>query len=173
MITLNDYLYSGDTIFKVLQNYITDLREDARKTKNEIDLIHCNFLIQIRELLEHNEFLTTQSQQVREFYKYMTKEYPYLAFTVKGRIKSLIRAEEKFNGYIVKYISDYHEKYGTYPTTAELKSSLSCFRDLIAYRIVISMPKCHYENEEERQIAELECLYGIANVLPGLSLIHI
>ena len=98
MITLNDYLYSGDTIFRVLQNYITDLREDARKTKNEIDLIHCNFLIQIRELLEHNEFLTTQSQQVREFYKYMTKEYPYLAFTVKGRIKSLIRAEEKFNG---------------------------------------------------------------------------
>ena len=107
MITLNDYLYSGDTIFRVLQNYITNLREDARKTKNEIDLIHCNFLIQIRELLEHNEFLTTQSQQVREFYKYMTKEYPYLAFTVKGRIKSLIRAEEKFNGYIVKYISDY------------------------------------------------------------------
>ena len=72
MITLNDYLYSGDTIFRVLQNYITDLREDARKTKNEIDLIHCNFLIQIRELLEHNEFLTTQSQQIREFYKYMT-----------------------------------------------------------------------------------------------------
>lgn len=29
MITLNDYLYSGDTIFKVLQNYITDLRGDA------------------------------------------------------------------------------------------------------------------------------------------------
>ena len=51
MITLNDYLYSGDTIFKVLQNYITDLRGDARKTKNEIYLIHCNFLIQIRELL--------------------------------------------------------------------------------------------------------------------------
>ena len=167
MITLNDYLYSGDTIFRVLQNYITNLREDARKTKNEIDLIHCNFLIQIRELLEHNEFLTTQSQQVREFYKYMTKEYPYLAFTVKGRIKSLIRAEEKFNGYIVKYILDYYEEYGKYPTTAELKRSLSCFRDLIAYRIVISMPKCHYENEEERQIAELECLYEIANVLPG------
>ena len=71
----------------------------------------------------------------------------------------MIRAEEKFNGYIVKYISDYYEEYGKYPTTAELKRSLSCFRDLIAYRIVISMPKCHYENEEERQIAELECLY--------------
>ena len=43
-----------------------------------------------------------------------------------------IRAEEKFNGYIVKYISDYYEEYGKYPTTAELKRSLSCFRDLIA-----------------------------------------
>ena len=29
------------------------------------------------------------------------------------------------------------------------------------------MPNCHYENEDERQIAELECMYGIANVLPG------
>lgn len=36
MITLNDYLYSGDTIFRVLQNYITDLREDARKTKMKL-----------------------------------------------------------------------------------------------------------------------------------------
>ena len=46
---------------------------------------------------------------------------------VKGRIKSLIRAEEKFNGYIVKYISDYYEEYGKYPTTAELKQM--CIRD--------------------------------------------
>ena len=69
MITLNDYLYSGDTMFKVLQNYNTELREDARKTKNEIDLTHCNFLIQIEEMLEHNDFLTAQSQKIREFYK--------------------------------------------------------------------------------------------------------
>ena len=78
-----------------------------------------------------------------------------------------IRAEEKFNGYVVEYIYDYYTKYHEYPSVPELKEKLNCFRDLIAYRIVISMPKCHYENEEERQIAELECLYGIANVLPG------
>ena len=98
MITLNDYLYSGDTIPKILLKYITDLRKDAKCTHNEIDLVHCNFLLQIKELLEHNDFLTAQSQQIREFYKYMAKEYPFLAFTFKGRIKSLIRAEEKFNG---------------------------------------------------------------------------
>ena len=39
----------------------------------------------------------------------MVQEYPLLAFTFKGRIKSLIRAEEKFNGYIVEYIYDYYE----------------------------------------------------------------
>ena len=71
------------------------------------------FLIQITELLEHNDFLTAQSQKIREFYKYMAHEYPFLAFTFKGRIKSLIRAEEKFNGYIVEYIYDYYTKHGT------------------------------------------------------------
>ena len=63
-------------------------------------MIHCNFLIQLEELLEHNDFLTAQSQRLREFYKYMAEKYPFLAFTFKGRIKSLVRAEEKFNGKI-------------------------------------------------------------------------
>lgn len=167
MITLNDYLYSGDTVLKILQRYTENLRKDAKKNRNEIDLIHCNFLIQIEELLEHNDFLTAQSQKIREFYKYMTQEYPFLAFTVKGRIKSLIRAEEKFNGYIVEYIYDYYSKHGTYPPIADLKNKLSCFRDLIAYRIVISLPKCHLKAGEDRENAELKYLYDIANKLPG------
>lgn len=167
MITLNDYLYSGDTILRILHNYIHDLRTDAKKTHNEVDMIHCNFLILIRELLEHNDFLTAQSQQIREFYKYMSKEYPFLAFTFKGRIKSLIRAEEKFNGYVVEYIYDYYTEHGTYPPLAKLKNKLNCFRDFIAYRIVISMPRCHLESEESREEEELKYLYQIANVLPG------
>ena len=166
MITLNDYLYSGDTIPKILMKYIADLRQDAKCTHNVIDLVHCNFLLQIKELLEHNDFLTAQSQQIREFYKYMAKEYPTLAFTFKGRIKSLIRAEEKFNGYIVEYISDYYREQGTYPPVAELKNKLNCFRDLIAYRIVISIPKCHLQPGQDPETEELKYLYRIANVLP-------
>ena len=107
MVTLNDYLYSGDTMFKILKNYSQDLKKEAKCTGNEIDLMHANFLLQIRELLEHNDFLTAQSQKIREFYIHMAKEYPLLAFNFKGRIKSLIRAEAKFNGYIVEYIYDY------------------------------------------------------------------
>ena len=167
MITLNDYLYSGDTLLRILQKYSSDLRKEAKENHNEIDMLHSNFLLQIEELLEHNDFLTAQSQKIREFYRYMAKEYPFLAFTVKGRIKSLIRAEEKFNGNIVEFIYDYHSEHGKYPAVSELKKRLSCFRDLIAYRVVISIPKCHLRQEEERQKEELKYLYEIANVLPA------
>ena len=151
MIALNDYLYSGDTLFRILRKYTSDLRKDAKASHNEIDLMHCNFLLQIRELLEHNDFLTAQSQQIREFYKYMAHEYPFLAFTFKGRIKSLIRAEEKFNGYIVEYIYNYYMEHGTYPPVSELKTKLSCFRDFIAYRIVISLPRCRVKEGADRE----------------------
>ena len=103
MIRLENYLYDGDTIFRIISKYAKDLEENALLNQSKIDLAHSNFLKQIYELLEHNEFLTSQSQRLREFYNYMVKEYPYLAFTFKGRIKSLIRAEGKFNRYIVDY----------------------------------------------------------------------
>ena len=167
MITLNDYLYSGDTVLKILQKYTRDLRKEAKLTHNEIDMMHVNFLIQITELLEHNDFLTAQSQKIREFYKYMAHEYPFLAFTFRGRIKSLIRAEEKFNGYVVEYIYNYYTEHGQYPSLTELKNRLSCFRDFIAYRIVIAMPRCHLKCEGDREKEELKYLYEIANVLPG------
>lgn len=166
MITLNDYLYNGDTVFKILKLYSEDLRKNALNNNNPIDMIHCNFLIQLMELLEHNDFLTAQSQQLREFYKYMAEKYPFLAFTFKGRIKSLIRAEEKFNGKIVQFIYDYYKENGNYPSLPEIKNKLNRFRDLIAYRIVISMPKCHLKNTDNREEIELKYLYEIANVLP-------
>ncbi len=39
----------------------------------------------------------------------------------------MIRAEEKFNGYIVEYIYDYYTKNGTYPSVAELKNKTELF----------------------------------------------
>lgn len=167
MITLNDYLYSGNTVLKILHNYEHDLKLDAQKTKNPIDMMHCNFLIQLTELLEHNDFLTSQSQRIREFYKFMAKKYPFLAFTFKGRIKSLIRAEEKFNGYIVEYVHDYYKANASYPSVSDLRSKLNCFRDLIAYRIVLSMPACHLKPGENREEVEIKYLYEIANTLPA------
>lgn len=167
MISLNDYLYNGDTVLKILKLYSADLKSSSIQNNNPIDLVHCNFLIQLQEFLTHNEFLTAQSQQLREFYKYMAEKYPYLAFTFKGRIKSLIRAEEKFNGKIIQYIYDYYKENKSFPSTAEIKSKLTRFRDLIAYRIVISMPRCHLKPGDNREAIEEKLLYEIANVLPS------
>lgn len=167
LVTLNDYLYNGDTVLKILQRYTADLKASAKETHNQIDLVHCNFLLQIAELLQHNDFLTSQSQRIREFYKFMANEYPFLAFTFKGRIKSLIRAEAKFNGYIVEYIYRYYTEHGDYPSLPELKDKLSCFRDLIAYRIVISLPKCHLKEGQNRETEEIKYLYDVANHLPA------
>ena len=167
MISLNDYLYNGDTVLKILLKYSADLKKEAIKTHNQIDLAHCNFLIQIIELLEHTDFLTSQSQRIKEFYMYMTEKYPFLAFTFKGRIKSLIRAEEKFNGYILEFIHEYYKAHGKYPNEAQIKNNLNCFRDLIAYRIVISLPQCHVKDGENLEDEEIKYLYDIANVMPG------
>ena len=124
MVTLNDYLYSGDTVLKILIRYSEDLKNDAILSHNSINLAHSNYLMQIIELLEHTDFLTSQSNRIKDFYLYMTREYPFLAFTFKGRIKSLIRAEEKFNRYILEYIHEYFLKTGKYPTEAEIKNNL-------------------------------------------------
>ena len=167
MISLNDYLYSGDTVLKILLRFSEDLKKEAVERQNTIDLAHSNFLIQIIELLEHTDFLTSQSNRIKEFYLYMTQKYPFLAFTFKGRIKSLIRAEEKFNAYILEYIYEYYRTNGKYPGEAEIKQNLNCFRDLIAYRIVISLPVCHVSKEESLEKQEEKYLYEIANVLPA------
>jgi hypothetical protein len=166
MVTLNDYLYNGDTVLKILQMYSRDLKESSIKTGNTVDMFHSNFLLRMEELLVHNDFLTSQSQRIRELYKYMTKQYPQLAFTFKGRIKSLIRAEEKFNAYIVETVYNYYKEHGSFPEANEVKSKIEHFRDLIAYRIVISMPRCHVSDPKERQEIELKYLYEISNMLP-------
>lgn len=166
MVTLNDYLYSGDTVLRIIQKYSEALKESSIETGNTVDLFHSNFLLRMEELLIHNDFLTSQSQRIRELYKYMTDEYPFLAFTFKGRIKSLIRAEEKFNAYILKIVYEKYKDSKSYPGPSEIKNSIDHFRDLIAYRIVVSMPRCHVADKKEREEAEIKYLYEISDILP-------
>ena len=51
MITLNDYLFSGNTVLKILLQYSSDLKKEAIESHNSIDLAHSNFLMHIIELL--------------------------------------------------------------------------------------------------------------------------
>lgn len=167
MIKLDDYLYDGHTVLRILHEFSSDMKNSAEKCQNEMDLHHSSFLMQYTELLEHNEFLTSESQRILNFYKYMTKEYPFLAFTFRGRIKSLIRTEEKYNGYIVSFIDDFFLEHGAFPELAEILNCLERFRDLIAYRIVLSFPECHLKEGESREDFEIKYLYEIANSLPS------
>ena len=166
MIKLNDYLYSGSTVIRIMTDYARDLKAHAIETENPIDLAHSNVLLQMMQLQEHNDFLSEQCLRIHEFYTYMTKEYPKLAFIFKGRIKSLIRMEEKFNGYIVSKSYNHYMQYGTMPTVPELRQYVHRFRDLIAYRIVISIPSCQISDKEARREEEIRILYEIANKLP-------
>ena len=172
MIQLTDYLYEGHTIIRILHRYSNDLMADAMKAGNPVDRVHASFLNDLSDLLEHNDFLTSQSQRIREFYKYMADRYPYLAFTFRGRIKSLMRAEEKFNGYIVRYIYNYYHVNHSFPTGEQISEAVSSFRDLIAYRIVISVPKCHIQPGQDREKIEEGFLYEIANTLPSFMESH-
>ncbi len=167
MISLNDYLYSGDTVPKLLHKYYVDMRNVAMETGSAIDSAHCSLIMQQIDILEHNDFLTSQSQRLREFYKEMAKRYPDLSFTFKGRIKSVIRTESKFNGYIVNHVSKYYKLHGEFPAEEDLKERVSAFRDLIAYRIIISMPRCHMDSQDAKEKIEIRLLYEIANIFPA------
>lgn len=67
----------------------------------------------------------------------------------------------------MEYIYNYYRENGTYPPVSELKNKLSCFRDFIAYRIVVCLPRCHLKPGEDQEQASIRYLYKIANVLPG------
>ena len=58
-------------------------------------------------------------------------------------------------------------EHGSYPDLPELKNYLNCFRDLIAYRIVISLPKRHLKKGEICEDEENKHLYDVANKLLG------
>ena len=165
MVKLTDYLYDGDTVIQILHRYYSDLCKSIEETSNEIDKVHTMFLQQQIDLLENNDFITSQAQRIRELYQYMVSEYPFLSFTFKGRIKSLIRAEQKFNGYVIEYIYEGYKKTGKIPDIEELKKKLDGFRDLIAYRIVIQLPKSSFKDDTKRSEIELELLYKITNIL--------
>ena len=170
MVTLNDYLYSGDTIFKIIQNYMTDLRKEAKRTHNEIDLVHSNCLLQVQEMLEHNDFLTSQSQKIREFFtSTWQKNFHFSPLHFVEESNLLIRTEEKFNGYIVEYIYNYYEEHGTYPAVADLKEKTELFSGY--YRI----SDCHCiaemsseagtESRRERDeisLSDSQCAAGIS-----------
>lgn len=166
MIKLNDYLYNGDTVLKIIDKYASDLLAESARNGSTVDAAHGEYLTDLESLLIHNDFLTSQSQRIREFYMHMVRKYQYLAFSFKGRIKSLIRAEEKFNRRLVSFYADEYERSGRVADDAAAAKEAISVRDLIAYRIIISIPKCHLHPGEDEEKTNISLLYQIAEELP-------
>ena len=97
----------------------------------------------------------------------MAKEYPLLAFNFKGRIKSLIARKQSSTATLLNISTITIRKIKPTRRSPSSSSISAVFRDLIAYRIVTSLPKCYLKPDESQEEADLRYLYQIANELPG------
>ena len=88
MITLNDYLYSGDTLLRILHNYSGDLRKDARKSRNEIDLAqltHAEHPLKFRTVIRFHAAETLVGKNVDQI--------PFLILCNVFRINTFLRCK--------------------------------------------------------------------------------
>ena len=114
-LTIVPYLYEVDNLVDLLKNYSTDLR----KSGDLNNILHANKLDEVRSILEDNKFFKMIRRHHKELYILTKKNFPDLKFSLEGRRKSIISAEEKINLYLAQ------------------GRSLEEFRDVLAFRFVL------------------------------------
>ena len=122
--------------------------------ENKVDIIKLTFDSKFNEIDEESLIKT---EILRQIDKSINNSIGTFHEQILGGIK----------GFEVGNFSGFDIKANDNTLFAELKNKLSCFRDFIAYRIVIAMPRCHLKNGENVREEELRYLYEIANILPG------
>ena len=163
MLDITQYFENGYVAPDIVKFFEKDLREQSR---NMIDIEHSNLLLRYSIYLESNDFLDSVSDDMTQFRKQVVDKYSDITLTISGRIKSIIRVEQKFNGYIIEFCSNYYHKYKTFPSEEEMSKYLQRFRDLIAYRIIVSVPEQCLKGRDKNKI-EVDYVYKIANNLPS------
>lgn len=162
MLDITQYFEKGYVAPDIVKYFEKDLREQSQNT---IDIAHGNFLLRYLNYLSRNDFLDSVSDDMTQFRKQIVDKYSDITLTISGRIKSIIRVEAKFNGYIIEFCSNYYHKYKTFPSEEEMSKYLQRFRDLIAYRIIVSAPEQCLKGRDKDKV-EIDYLYKIANSLP-------
>ena len=61
----------------------------------------------------------------------------------------------------MEYIYDYYEKEWIISVCVRNQGAFELFSDLIAYRIVISMPRCHMKQKQDRKKEESGIYIGL------------
>ena len=162
MLDITQYFEKGYVAPDIIKFFEKDLREQSQ---NVIDIAHSNLLLRYSTYLASNDFLDSVSDDMTKFRNQIVDKYSDITLTICGRIKSIVRLEEKFNGYIIEFCSSYYHKYGSFPSEEDMSKYLQRFRDLIAYRIIISVPETCLKGRDKDKV-EIDYLYKIANSLP-------
>lgn len=163
---LSNYLFTGTTVPHIVELYAKDLAV----SESQIDIFHSSFLVNYMSLITNNEFLDRYVTIFRAMYLAIISKFPNVTIVFKGRIKSLRRVEEKINRYIIKYVNEYYILHDIFPNEDDVVKYLYRFRDLMAFRIIVSLPSCHlkkFNNVEDlemfKQEREIDYLRQIVN----------
>jgi len=99
MLDITQYFENGYVAPDIVKFFEKDLREQSR---NMIDIEHSNLLLRYSTYLASNDFLDSVSDDMTKFRNQIVDKYSDITLTICGRIKSIVRLEEKFNGYIIR-----------------------------------------------------------------------
>lgn len=114
-MTLQEYLYSCNTVQDVIDRYTQDLMN-----RNQVSAtIHANKLLSYKNMINDRPFLKDLRELFNETYDLLDKKHPNLHFSIAGRTKAIISSEKKIQRYF------------------SLGKSLDLIRDFVAFRIIL------------------------------------
>ena len=109
------FLYTSSSLVEVLTEYSSVLRDSNDLT----NLLHANKLIEVKNILIDNKFLSMIRKHYDSLYTATKNAYPNLKFQLAGRRKSVIGTEKKINLYLTQ------------------GRDLTDFKDVLAFRFII------------------------------------
>ena len=109
------FLYTSSSLVEVLTEYSSVLRDSNDLT----NLLHANKLIEVKNILIDNKFLSMIRKHYDSLYTATKNAYPNLKFQLAGRRKSVIGTEKKINLYLSQ------------------GRDLTDFKDVLAFRFII------------------------------------
>ena len=163
IVDITQFFEQNNTAPDMISSFEEALRLNCQ---SKVDFEHSRLLLKYNMYLSSNGFLDLVSKDIADFCNFVMENNKDITLTIRGRIKSIVRLEEKFNGYVMEYCSQYYSKHQEFPTEAMVVKYLGRIRDIIAYRIIISIPEKNLKGRKKSE-QELIALYQIANYFPS------
>ena len=160
--SLDRYLYNNWMIQDIISAYVEDLRVFGKREHNELELYHAQFLERYLGVVNDDLFMDSIQEDFEEkFTAEVSFRHPECCFALRGRLKSLVRLENKFNASVQEFIINYIKEKGERPSVKMIIKNLNRLYDVIAYRFILQCRDPESSSEEE-----IKHLTDIANSVP-------